>query len=129
MRHIKKLIIHCSASPRDRGDTASTIHNWHLANGWTGIGYHWVIDGSGKLEAGRPWYWEGAHCRGHNHDSIGICLIGVDDFSGEQIYTLRELVGHLLSKWPDAAVMGHCELDDSKTCPNFDVSQVLEGLF
>lgn len=124
-REITKIVVHCSDSPRGRGDDAATIHRWHRERKWSGVGYHWIIGDDGKLEAGRPWYWQGSHVRGHNHDSIGICLIGVDEFSGEQIHTLRELVDVLRKQWPDANVLGHCDLDPGKTCPNFDVRELL----
>ena len=123
---IQKIVIHCSDSPHGRGDDAKTIHRWHLEKGWDGIGYHWLITETGETQAGRPEYWQGSHVRGHNHDSIGICLIGRDHFTDAQLTALANLVKSRLNKYPDATVYGHCDLDPNKTCPNFDVGQFLQ---
>lgn len=113
-----KAVIHCSDSPQGRGDNAETIHNWHLANGWDGIGYHYVILENGVIESGRPKYWQGAHCRGYNED-IGICLIGIDTFSEIQYNSLRVLLKSLNIRIED--IKGHYEHDTNKTCPNIDM--------
>jgi len=118
---IKHIVVHCSDSPSDRGDTAKDIHRWHQERGFDGIGYHAVILPTGEIEQGRPHYWKGAHVKGHNHDSIGICLIGQIHFNDEQKAALRDLIHELLRKYPKADVVGHCDLDPKKTCPNFDV--------
>ena len=124
---MKYIVIHCSDSPQGRVDGAGEIHQWHVEKGWAGIGYHAVIDEEGLVMRGRPvfpetkTFWAGAHVRGHNHESIGICLIGIDDFTLEQMSALRSLVFDYKRSWPDAEVVGHCDLDDRKTCPNFDV--------
>ena len=118
-----KAIIHCSDSPQGRGDNAKTIHKWHLANGWDGIGYHYVILENGVIENGRPLYWQGAHCRGHNED-IGICLIGIDSFTEMQFKSLRMLLKSLDIE----DVKGHYELDNKKTCPNIDMEWFRETL-
>lgn len=123
---MKKIIIHCSATPNGRPTTADDIHQWHLARGWSGIGYHYIICVDGKVEAGRPEYWTGSHVKGHNTGSLGICMIGTDLFSLQQWESLRQLVGGLKFKYPEAKVMGHNELTSLKTCPNFDVQKWLE---
>lgn len=129
---VNYIVVHCSDSPNNRVDRrldgAGALHRWHLEKGWSGIGYHAVIDESGVLAYGRPVFsdtkefWEGAHVLGHNHDSIGICLIGADYFHPEQLETLRRQIDFYLTIWPDAQVVGHCNLDPNKTCPNFDVA-------
>jgi hypothetical protein len=128
MRKIEYLVVHCSATPNGRKDTAADIHRWHQKRGWTGIGYNAVVETDGSLIQGRPDYWQGAHVRdfdengeGDNSDSLGICLIGTDEFNDAQ---MRSLEGWLLYKtlqYPDAQVVGHRNLDARKTCPNFDV--------
>jgi len=118
---IRTIVIHCSASPHGRGDNAETIHRWHLDNGWSGIGYHWVILEDGTAQAGRPEYWTGAHVRGHNTGSIGICLIGDYSFTEDQMSTLVGMVRIFKAKYSGVEIMGHYQLDNNKTCPNFDV--------
>lgn len=121
-----KIVIHCSDSPH-RGDTAKDIHLWHLQRGWDGIGYHYVINEDGLVEEGRPEYWVGSHCRGHNQNSLGICLIGIDEFTDEQFHNLALLVENLMLKYNIGKknVVGHCDLNSKKTCPNFNVKEFL----
>ena len=77
MRKIDKIIIHCSATPIGRDFSAKVIREWHVkGNGWDDIGYHYIVRLNGDLEYGRPVEIAGAHCRGHNKNSIGICYIG-----------------------------------------------------
>ncbi len=129
---IKKIIIHCSAS--DFGDK-NIIDTWHKARGWNGCGYHFVITNGipepgkpyrnqldGIVQTGRSLNTVGAHCRGHNEDSIGICLIGQHLFTPEQLlYALPNLLASLLKKLnlKPENIHGHCEFS-AKTCPNFD---------
>ena len=117
---MKEIIIHCSATPNGRHHDAREIHQWHLENGWDGIGYHWVITIDGQLQAGRPEYWMGSHARGHNKDSIGICMIGTDEFNKEQWHILENKIRQLIIDHPNAKVIGHNEVS-SKKCPGFDV--------
>ena len=119
---IDLIVIHCSASPNGREDTAEDIHRWHKEKGWDGIGYHYVIERKGKLVAGRPEYWQGAHASGHNKNSIGVCLIGTDKFTIEQWSILENLIRKLSIKYPKAKVKGHNELS-GKRCPGFDVQK------
>jgi len=121
---IKTIYIHCSASPRGRGDNAATIHQWHKEKDWAGIGYHYVIT-EDNIEAGRPEYWNGAHVRGHNRGTLGICLIGTDDFTDWQYDMLAFALAVLKRKYPGVAIKGHYESDPKKTCPNFDVPAFL----
>ena len=62
---------------------AKTIDGWHKERGWAGIGYHFVITKDGIIEKGRKLQLQGAHAKGKNHDSIGVCIIG--DFRTEHI--------------------------------------------
>lgn len=117
-----KCVIHCSDSPQGRGDNAETIHKWHKERGFDGIGYHYVILEDGTIENGRPEYWEGAHAKGHN-DAIGICLIGIDEFTHSQFISLEKLLKD--HKFNREEVVGHYDIDEHKTCPNFDVSTYL----
>ena len=90
------IVLHHSASP---DVSAAEIHAWHLARGWAGIGYHFVIRKNGTIERGRPLETIGAHAGpGVNGHSIGICLCG--DFmqevpSAAQLHSLKELIADL----------------------------------
>ncbi len=117
------IVVHCSDSPNDLKTTAADIHSWHKEKGFDGIGYHYVIHRDGTVERGRPLYWQGAHCRGHNRHSVGICLIGRDNYPEAQLRSLRRICKQLKKKWINSAVVGHRDLDSSKTCPNFDAKK------
>jgi hypothetical protein len=121
----KEIIIHCSATPNGRPHTAEDIHRWHTERGWSGIGYHKVIRTSGIVDDGRPEYWQGAHAKGHNKNSIGICLIGTDEFSSAQWSSLKALIECYKEVYPGCKIIGHNEVSDKK-CPGFDVQEWLK---
>lgn len=130
MRDITEIIIHCSATPEGRDFHAADIDRWHRAQGWNGIGYHYVVTLDGVIEFGRDIATPGAHCIGHNSNSIAICYIGGCDAEGHakdtrtpaQRVTLSLLLVALRLKWPNAQVHGHREFA-AKACPSFDVSE------
>ena len=129
----KKIIIHCSDTRIDQSFTAKDIDVWHKKRGWSGIGYHYVILQNGTVEVGRSLNKKGAHCKGENHDSIGVCFMGGKDEKGKkwesptgrQIEAFRKLEIALLKAYGDLEVYGHYEFS-SKTCPNFEVCMLWE---
>lgn len=135
MRQINKIIIHCSDTPPSMDIGASEIKRWHTdkppkGNGWSDNGYHFVVRRSGELEPGRPEDKPGAHTRGHNADSIGICLVGGRskdggaecNFTHRQWTTVYDLVERLTRKYPDAEVYGHNDFSN-KPCPTFNAQE------
>lgn len=83
--------------------TAAMIKNWHKAKGWADIGYHWVIEKTGKIVKGRDEMSTGAHCIGWNEKSIGICLCGNFDATlptKEQEASLRIVLKDILKRYP-----------------------------
>lgn len=130
MRKINKIIIHCSATKASQDIGVKEIDAWHKKQGWEEIGYHFVIRRNGRCEKGRDIEKIGAHCKGHNADSIGICLVGGIDNNGKpqnnftdaQFQTLRKLVADLKQKYPQATIHGHNEFAN-KACPCFDVKE------
>ena len=125
---IDKIIIHCSDTPNGRHTTAEDIHRWHLERNWSGIGYHYVIRVDNTLDFGRPDYWQGAHASGHNKDSIGICLVGRDEYNEDQWRILSDLLRKKLIQYPGAKIIGHNEVS-TKSCPGFDVQWWLKNVF
>jgi N-acetylmuramoyl-L-alanine amidase len=123
MRPIRKHIVHCSASTH--GNVAE-IRRWHLARGWSDIGYHYVILPSGEIEVGRTLNQIGAHCEGQNADSIGTCLIGDTTFTEAQFASLRKIHAQLQALFPGLKAYGHRHFNPHKTCPNFEVAAVLK---
>ena len=77
MREIKEVILHCTATPKDRKLTVKEIRNWHVkGNGWEDIGYHFIIHQDGKIERARHIDKVGAHTWGNNYGSIGVAYCG-----------------------------------------------------
>lgn len=131
MRPVSHIIIHCSATPEGRDVTAATIRQWHKAKGWRDIGYHYIIRLDGTIEECRALDQPGAHCTGHNADSIGICYIGglasdcktpKDTRTAEQKASLISLIKQLLQQFPTATIHGHNEFA-AKACPSFNVQE------
>ena len=117
------LVVHCSDTADDDALTGRDIHQMHLGFGWDGVGYHRIICRDGVIECGRPDYWIGAHVRGFNDVSLGVCLIGRQSFTDAQMQALETVLRNWKSSYPMAEIVGHCDFDHtSKTCPNFDVS-------
>ena len=82
MRDIDKIIVHCSATREGQHIDVDTIRQWHTSEprNWSDIGYHYVIYLDGSIVPGRPEERQGAHCKGNNKTSIGVCYVGgVDD--------------------------------------------------
>jgi len=124
VRPINKIIIHCSASDLP-GQDRDVIRQWHLARGFSDIGYHNLILSDGTVQQGRSLEKVGAHCEGENHDSIGICLVGLYFFKDVQYTSLRLLVKAYQLRFGPLTVHPHNEFNKGKTCPVFDVTKVL----
>ena len=133
MRKINEIIVHCSATAEGHDYTVGDIDRWHKSRGWQCIGYHYVIYRDGSVHTGRPVAQIGAHCTGHNANSIGVCYIGgfaadgktpKDTRTPQQREALRRLVADLQKQYPGATVHGHREFA-AKACPSFDVKTEL----
>lgn len=137
IREVQYLVVHCSATPEDMDIGAEVIRGWHLKRGWLDIGYHRVIRRDGTIEAGRPEDRPGAHARGFNHLSLGICLIGGVESDGKtpeanfthaQWESLERLIRNYKHAYPDAEVLGHRDLPNvNKACPSFDAREWWES--
>ncbi len=130
-RKISKVIVHHSASSVDT--TVEDIDRWHKARGWSGIGYHWVLLEDGTFAKGRSENRQGAHCKGHNKDSIGICITG--EFHkyhcpNPRFSQLLDLIGSVLTRhnlqWKDVFV--HSDFGDTQCCGHFLKAQLKQAL-
>tara|TARA_Y100001970_G_scaffold164485_1_gene200971 strand:- start:558 stop:1058 length:501 start_codon:yes stop_codon:yes gene_type:complete len=131
----KYIVIHCSQTRPSQKIGAKEIDRWHRERGWLKIGYGKVIKRDGTVEQGRGDDEIQAHVKGYNHCSYGLCLVGgakeenwkeeEDNFTGEQWESLKKLLEELLLKYPDAQIVGHRDLDESKFCPSFSVRTYL----
>ena len=118
----RRIVLHHSAS--GLSTTWQDIHQWHLKNGWAGIGYHYVIHADGGIYRGRPEDKAGAHAyqdRSHeaNSDGIGICLVGnfmLTQPATPQLDSLVELVKDIWTRYPGITVIGHNDVM-ATSCP------------
>lgn len=127
MRKINNIIVHYTASPDYMDVGRKEIKEWHLARGFSDIGYHYVIRRDGTIETGRDPKLPGAHARGRNSDSIGVCWVGNDVISPAQEKSLFGLLNWLRGVYslPPEAVLGHNEAVKAPTdCPKLDMNRV-----
>ena len=142
MRRIDTIIIHCSATPYNSKLDPVALIKSHRKRGFNGCGYHFYIRRDGEICDMRPVERIGAHCKGHNEGSIGICYEGGLDRKGnpadtrtpEQKKALDYLVKTLKKEFPITTVAGHRDFSPDldgdgevepeewiKQCPCFDV--------
>lgn len=127
------IVIHHVGIPD--GDTpAAAIHRAHLANGWAGIGYHYVIRKNGVIERGRPLAVVGAHAYGENYHTVGINVTGNFDKevpTDAQMKSLTELVTALCRIYHidpgPATIVGHRDVN-STDCPGKNLYRLLPQL-
>ncbi len=139
---IKRIVVHRSKS--EFGDVQH-LAKWHIVErGFDYIGYHYLIlngelgdgvhndDYDGVIRECRPIEYVGSHAKGSNSDSVGICLVGVADFTIKQFESLRRLIWRLMDEILSIdSVLGHCEVSGGVTmdgCPNFDMDEFRKTL-
>ena len=140
MRKVDKIAIHCTATKEGVNLSVATIDRWHRARGFNQIGYHYVIQIDGKINAGRPVNTMGAHVKGHNSNSIGISYVGGYDLNKKakdtrtkaQKKSLIKIIKILKNIYPDISIHGHRDFsidkdgdgvekhEYMKACPCFD---------
>ena len=131
MRPIHLIVIHCSATRANRRYTVDDCRRDHRDRGYADIGYHYYIARDGEVHTGRPLCQVGAHARGFNKYSIGICYEGGLDYDGrpadtrtpQQCTSLERLLTRLKAAFPQARIVGHNQLNPHKACPCFEVVQ------
>ena len=105
------------------------VDSWHKSNGWSGIGYHFFVRKNGEVYRGRPLDSLGAHVKGMNNCSLGICAEGSymkETMPQAQKKAIAELIDYLKTNfYPDAQIVGHREIGSSD-CPgaNFPLNEL-----
>jgi N-acetylmuramoyl-L-alanine amidase len=146
MRTYTMIVIHCSATREGKDYDVKTIRGWHVQRGFKDIGYHFLVHLDGTIEKGRPIDQAGAHAKGYNDESIGVCYVGGLDKDGNpkdtrtlyQRQALLRLVEILEIIYPIKDVVGHRDLSVDlngdgvisrnewiKACPCFNVKTEL----
>jgi len=123
MRKINKVILHCSASDYASHDNIKVIKEWHLARKFNDVGYHYFIRKDGLVQKGRDITVIGAHCKGQNKSSIGICLSGKHKFTDKQFEALQTLIRGLDIRLRNNFTLHPHNEFSTKTCPNFSVEE------
>ena len=136
MREINKIIVHCSATREGENYEVAEIRKWHLARGFNDIGYHFYIDLYGEIHKGRDISKIGAHCKGHNRNSIGICYCGGVEADGKtpkdtrlecQKESLVAVLRTLKAMYPNAVIHSHNDFAN-KACPSFNATKEYENI-
>lgn len=125
------VFVHCSATKATHDVGVREIRQWHKEQGWLDVGYHYVIRRDGTVETGRDENAVGSHAKGHNSNSVGVCLVGglaadgvkhEANFTPEQMKSLRALLNELLAKYEGATLRAHHDVD-AKACPSFNLKR------
>lgn len=135
MRLINDIIVHCSANGPSCTFGAKEITQIHRERGFATCGYHYVIKRDGTIERGRAISQAGAHCKGHNAHSVGVCWVGGVDKGGNpcdnrteaQKNSLRKLLFKLVVMYR-CKIHGHSDYAN-KACPCFDVHKEYDGYY
>ena len=131
MRNIELIVIHCSATRENQRYTLMQLIRDHAKRfGFTG--YHYYITREGQVYQTRHEQLVGAHVKGYNQHSIGVCYEGGLDSKGNPKYTRTEEQKHALwallkslkVDYPNATILRHCDLPGvDKKCPCFDAKE------
>ena len=140
----KYIVIHCSATKENQDYDEKQLEKDHLARGFSEIGYHYYIRKNGQIIPGRPFKKSGAHVKGHNYESIGVCYEGglnkygnpEDTRTEAQKQSLLATLLFIKRIYPNAEIRGHRDFSPDtnndgvispdeyiKQCPCFDVKQ------
>jgi len=125
MRKITKIVVHHTGVDTSIEKLRASVQR----RGYSDIPYHFVITADGAVHATRPLERMGAHCKGHNADSIGIALMGNLDKTPPteaQIAALVRLLDDLRNKFP-VPVFGHGDLRPT-ACPGRYLRPVLSTI-
>lgn len=149
MRNINLIVIHCSGTREDRDFTEYDLDTCHRRRGFKGPGYHFFIRKNGSIKTTREINRIGAHVRGYNANSIGICYEGGLDTHGKskdtrtswQKHSLQVLLKVLINDYPGCKICGHRDLSPDlngngeiepeewiKDCPCFDAGKEYQKL-
>lgn len=152
---VTHLIVHHAAGPNTSSDWAATVRsiwNYHVnSNGWSDIGYNYLIDPNGVIYEGRGDNVLGAHFSGMNGGTMGVCLLGnyepdaVEDIDPSLAMqnSLIELLSwkecdisadpllssfHAASNQVQMHISGHRDAGTGTACPGDNVYDILPNI-
>ena len=148
MGTLKRLVLHCTATPEGREVSAAEIRRWHTSppgqggRGWKQVGYTDMVHLDGTVErlvannedaTVDPWeVTNGA--AGYNSTSRHVVYVGgvaadgktaKDTRTAAQKAALEAYVKDFHRRFPGVKICGHNELA-AKSCPSFDVAAWLK---
>ena len=131
IKEVRYIVIHCSGNSATSRMRAKDIRLFHMIERhFADIGYHYIIPTDGTIELGRKCNLAGAHVKGYNQYSIGVCYVGglgtdgapADTRNDAQRKALAKLIAELHATFPRALICGHRDFPKvNKACPCFDV--------
>lgn len=154
-RRIDYIAVHCTATPEGLDKTVEQIRKEHKAQGWSDIGYHYIVTRDGKVHLGRDVDIAGSHVQGYNSCSIGVVYVGglenkpiaysrlkaKDTRTDAQKAALASLLMDLRKLYPKAVIQGHRDFSPDKNhdgvisadeyikqCPSFDAKTEYRGI-
>jgi N-acetylmuramoyl-L-alanine amidase len=125
-RDIDLIVIHCSASKETVNYTFEQCIKDHRARGFATCGYHRFISRDGTIHKGREFDITGAHVKGHNLNSIGICYEGGLDKNGKPADTRTEAQMEALNQCIIEAI-NYSGKKVKRICGHRDLSLDLNG--
>ena len=143
-RRIDYIVVHCTATPEGQDKTVEQIRAEHKRQGWSDIGYHYVVTLDGKVHLGRDVDIAGSHVSGHNANSIGVVYVGGLEYNPCKVYSqlkakdtrtdaqkasLLSLLMDLRRLYPKAIIQGHRDFPGvKKDCPSFNAKQAYRNI-
>ncbi len=128
-RRVDRVFLHCSASddPILKGPKlVTTVREWHLARGFSDVGYHFLIDKAGAVLDGRSLEKTPAAQKGHNTGTIAIMVHGLSDFPEPMLAACADLCRQINAAYSGRiSFHGHCEVS-AKSCPVYDYKELLK---
>jgi len=128
MNGVNRITVHHSGiNSSDLRNSAAVVRELegiragHVGRGWADIGYHYVIDPSGRVWEARPLGYQGAHVKDKNEHNIGVMCMGNFEMqrpTPQQTAALDAFVASLMQrhKIPASRVYTHQELGQT-ACP------------
>ncbi|PIE51287.1 N-acetylmuramoyl-L-alanine amidase [Candidatus Fermentibacteria bacterium] len=136
MDNISRIVVHHSATSTGNAELFRLLHR--AVNRWEDLGYHFVIGNGtespdGCVEEGRKLPYQGAHARGANRNSIGVCLVGNfndTEPTSSQLESLRTLLRRLMKNYNigiDGITLHRMVKGSSTECPgkNLTLEKIL----
>ena len=150
MAKLKRLVLHCTATPEGREVSSADIRHWHCdpvskgGRGWKQVGYTDMFHLDGKVERlvennedanVDPWeVTNGA--AGYNSTSRHVVYVGgvakdgrtpKDTRTAAQLKAMEAYVKDFHRRFPGIPIVGHNQLA-AKACPSFDVPEWLKEI-